>query len=824
MKNIYTSLKKGAPALLFLLVAVCFQSHAQVGLWRFNNNANDDSGNSLNATLNGSPSYTTDAREGSHALSLNGSTQYATIGNPSTLPSGTSARTISAWAKTTTISGAHWIMSYGTASTGQAMYIGQNGTSLVGGGFSDDISVTSYWATNTWHHICLTYDGTTARLYADGVEVANAAKTWNLALFRTNFGRGINNNQYWSGTIDDVRIYNTALTATQVQALATVPPTAPTGLSASMASSTSINLSWTDASTNETGFQIERSTTSGSGFSLINTTSANATSFNDTGLNPGTTYYYRIRSTNAGGSSAYTSESSATTSSSGPTAPTGLSATAVSSSGINLSWTDASGDETGFQVERSTTSGSGFTLITTTAANATSYSDASLTANTTYYYRIRATNGTGSSAYTAEASATTLVAPPSQPKFPTASAASSTSINVGWADNSSNETGFEIERSTTSGSGFVLIHTTAANVTTYSNTGLNEGTTYYYRIRAINAGGSSAYTVQAAATTSFTVPAAPTALTAQAESSTSVMLNWSDESSNETAFKIERSVTENQGFVEVGTAQANVTSHIDYGLTPSTKYVYRIRSSNPAGNSSYTATATVTTAPLPPTAPTGLVAAVASSTSVNISWVDKSDSEVEFEIERSLTSGSGFVLVGTAEANATLYLDNDLTPTTNYYYRVRASNGGGPSAYSNEVIITPPLEGGTQLCKNIFCAENGGVGIGTPIVPDGYIVAVKGKMMAEGVKVALQSDWPDYVFASDYKLPDFETLRAYIKQHGHLPNVPSQETVRKEGIDIEKINVVLLEKIEELSLYVIQVEERMRKLEEENQRLKENKK
>jgi hypothetical protein len=92
--------------------------------------------------------------------------------------------------------------------------------------------------------------------------------------------------------------------------------------------------------------------------------------------------------------------------------------------------------------------------------------------------------------------------------------------------------------------------------------------------------------------------------------------------------------------------------------------------------------------------------------------------------------------------------------------------------------------------------------------------------MAEGVKVALQSDWPDYVFKEGYALTDIPALKKFITENGHLPNVPTDETIKREGIDIGGINVLLLEKIEELSLYLIQMEERMKALETENDGLK----
>lgn len=92
---------------------------------------------------------------------------------------------------------------------------------------------------------------------------------------------------------------------------------------------------------------------------------------------------------------------------SAPSAPSGLSATAVSSSQINLAWTDNSGNETGFIVETSANGTTGWSTVTTTAANATSYSHTGLTASTAYYYRVKATNAYGDSSYTSVANDTT---------------------------------------------------------------------------------------------------------------------------------------------------------------------------------------------------------------------------------------------------------------------------------------------------------------------------------------------------------------------------------------------------------------------------------
>ncbi len=134
------------------------------------------------------------------------------------------------------------------------------------------------------------------------------------------------------------------------------------------------------------------------------------TSYSNTDLAASTTYYYKVTTFNTAGESAASNVANATTEPPPvtiPFAPTNLQATAASSSVINLTWNDASANETGFQIERKTGAGGTYALIVTTAANATAYSDSGLAEGTAYFYRVRAVNGAGNSAYSNEASATT---------------------------------------------------------------------------------------------------------------------------------------------------------------------------------------------------------------------------------------------------------------------------------------------------------------------------------------------------------------------------------------------------------------------------------
>jgi hypothetical protein len=132
-------------------------------------------------------------------------------------------------------------------------------------------------------------------------------------------------------------------------------------------------------------------------------------------------------------------------------------------------------------------------------------------------------------------------------------------------------------------------------------------------------------------------------------------------------------------------------------------------------------------------------------------------------------------------------------------------------------------EGTTQ--KISFSSEGnswiqGNVGIGTTN-PQGYKLAVNGDAIFTKVKVKEYGSWADYVFEPNYKLPSLKEVEQFIKQHKHLPEVPSAGEVEKNGLDLGDNQAVLLKKIEELILYAIESDKKNKKLEEKNQQLEE---
>lgn len=121
----------------------------------------------------------------------------------------------------------------------------------------------------------------------------------------------------------------------------------------------------------------------------------------------------------------------------------------------------------------------------------------------------------------------------------------------------------------------------------------------------------------------------------------------------------------------------------------------------------------------------------------------------------------------------------------------------------------------TDFSATIFCNPNGSISIGTKTAATNYMLSVRGKSISGGVRILNFSAWPDYVFESDYPLMPLPELKRYMEINHHLPGVPDAENVVKSGVDVAETSTLLLKKTEELTLYLLQLNERLRALEEE---------
>jgi hypothetical protein len=185
-------------------------------------------------------------------------------------------------------------------------------------------------------------------------------------------------------------------------------------------------------------------------------------------------------------------------------------------------------------------------------------------------------------------------------------------------------------------------------------------------------------------------PAAPTACAVSNPGTGAVQVAWSDQSSNEVSFEIERMGIAGP-FALIGTRPVNSTTYQDFAISPSTTYTYRVRAVNGDGSSAYTNEATITTPALvpPPTPPNNLTAAAQSPTQAVLGWNDRSSNENLFQVERRAVPGT-FTTVASLDPDTIDWTDNGLLPDSHVSYRVRAVGVTTPSAWSAEAeTITP---------------------------------------------------------------------------------------------------------------------------------------
>ena len=505
----------------------------------------------------------------------------------------------------------------------------------------------------------------------------------------------------------------------------TTPPSTPGTLSATVASSSRIDLGWGAASDNGgsglAGYKIERCQgASCTNYSQIHQQSGRT--YQDTSVSASTTYRYRVRAyDNAGNNStSYTNVVTATTTAdtTAPTKPTSLAA-AGSATRVDLTWTastDAGGSGlAGYKIQRCTGAGcTNYNQIATSPTN--SHADTTAVSNTTYRYRVRAYDNAGNnSSYSNVVTVTTPqdTSKPTAPATLSATAASSTQVNLSWAastDSGGNLAGYKIERCQNAGcSSFSPVATVLVsdpNGRNYQDTGRSPTTTYVYRVYAYDSAGnnSDGYSPTASATTpADTAPPSVPAISVSPASSTQLNVSWTASTDTGGAglagYKLERCQGAGcSSFAQIATLGSNTTSYSDSALAASTTYIYRIRAydnANPANHSGYSANASGTTSldTTAPTAPGNLSGSAASGSQINLSWAGSTDTGgsglAGYRIERCSGSCQSFSLVGSTSGTA--FPNTGLTDATTYTYRVYAyDTANNSSDYSNTVSIPTP--------------------------------------------------------------------------------------------------------------------------------------
>ncbi|MDE7323846.1 MAG: hypothetical protein K2N73_14245 [Lachnospiraceae bacterium] len=408
----------------------------------------------------------------------------------------------------------------------------------------------------------------------------------------------------------------------------TTAPKAPTSISAASTANT-VTVSWNKV-TGATGYVLNLNNKD---YHI----GAAATSYTVSGLNPKTTYSYRVCCKSVDGTGAYSTSRSVTTQALLPGVPAGIQKKATDNS-VTISWNavpNASSYDLYFN--RNTYS------VTTTSKTLTG-----LTSGREYNYQVRARNADGAGAYSVEQTVTTV------PSAPTTVNAQSTAnaVTINWY-RMPGATGYIVNFNDRD------YNVNGNTTTSLTVSGLQQNTTYNYKICCKNADGTGAYGIVRSVTTQSLLPAAPSRIT-KCSSDNSVTLSWSAVS-NATGYDL---------MFNGETYSQTLPEKTLTGLEANTAYRYKVRAKNTYGAGAYSPEQTVTTAPKAPANITSRNA----DTEVELKWDAVSGAtgyELSFNGETSNETGTSKKVTG-------------LEPNTKYPYKVRTKNADGASAYSPE--------------------------------------------------------------------------------------------------------------------------------------------
>lgn len=350
-----------------------------------------------------------------------------------------------------------------------------------------------------------------------------------------------------------------------------------------------------------------------------------------------------------------------------PSAPTELTASCFPGAlSMGLNWKDNSSNETGFTIQRKTEDGA-FTTLATTAANATSFFDDTVSNDCQYTYRVCANGSLSSSSYSNEAA--WFTAPYSPTSFEANLDENNPRIILHWHDTNIHETEYKITKKTEAGSATkasIQQITLPADTEYYYDEDVKPGIRYTYSVMASGQGGNSKPTNEA----SIRFLAAPDKLVVvYFPGSKEMALRWQDNCNEESGFLLQRAFDSDSYITSFELAPNTLEYQDDY--RDDCKYMYRIKARSGQTDTRDSNYSNMYTWYSTPRMPQGFEAEALSSSEIKLSWLDSSKYETGFKITRE---DSSMITTFMAGANSTTYTDKGLKPNTNYRYTIMAVN------------------------------------------------------------------------------------------------------------------------------------------------------
>ncbi len=449
---------------------------------------------------------------------------------------------------------------------------------------------------------------------------------------------------------------------------------APTGITFTKVSVSSIKIDWLDNSNGEDGFKIDRSV-NGTWTNSYASLAGNIKTYTDASAPINSTVIYRVYAYKSTSVSASVSTTSIVNTFPAPTNPT-ITQLAVNS--VKIDWVDNSTGEDGFKIDKKNDTGVWTTAFASVGSNITTYTDNAAAISDSLQYRVYGYKGTAYSAY-AYTSASDLTFPP--PTNVTYTRPSIISIKLDWFDNSTGETGFKIDRSVDGGAWVIAYGTVSADVVTWTDANAPINKNIQYRIYGYTTTDASSYATSAVITNTFPAPVLNT-VTQQTVSS--FKLDWSDNSTGEEGFKIERKI-DAEAYVQIASVGANIITYTDSSINKKgyTTVYYRVRAFKGTDYSTYSEKTQTISFP----APSNVGYVKTSVSSITVNWSDNSNGEDGFKIDKKVGSSEWVLTYGTTAANAVSWLDSNAEPNTSIQYRVYAYKGSNSSTASYSATI-----------------------------------------------------------------------------------------------------------------------------------------
>jgi uncharacterized protein (TIGR02145 family) len=367
-------------------------------------------------------------------------------------------------------------------------------------------------------------------------------------------------------------------------------------------------------------------------------------------------------------------------------APTLLSAEAITDTSIKLIWNNNEEHTREFVIKRKVGSYL-YVVIGTISKDLRTFVDSTCFLGIEYNYVVQSKVESNLSASSNSKSEATTFSAPSQ--F-SALQLSETSIQLSWQDNCDYEDGYNIERD--SGSGYELLLVLGANIRTVVDTGLVYGIDYLYRVRAFTRSNVSNWVPSTEISIIF--PPA-TNLVAIALDDSRIQLNWNDNSHNEEGFRIERD--QGSGFIHVADLSEDVISYVDIELEYGPTYIYRVVGYKGEYKSNW-ATGNPINTIFPE--PSNLLTTVINDARIELSWEDNCSFENGYKVERD--SGSGYSQIAMLAGSVISYTDIDLDYGLSYTYRLKAFTNINESFYSNESLTELIISSPTNLVAQVY--------------------------------------------------------------------------------------------------------------------------